>query len=1232
MGRTPLLSGDPAQVGDYWLAGRLGAGGQGVVYEAYDPAGVRVALKLLTGTRTEKEATATRRVASFCTARVIDVGSDAAGPYIVSEYVDGPSLRQALREPAGSGVDAPHGTTPTGNAPHGPTPGSNPPHRAVFGGDGLYRLAIGIATALGAIHQAGVVHRDLKPENVLLGPDGPRVIDFGIARTEDMSLTASREVAGTPRYMAPELLHGGRAGQPADVYGWGAVVLFAATGHDPFEGEHLGYVMNQVLTTEPDVSVLAEPLRTLVAAALRKNPDARPSAEALLRGLLGGEVGDLSAICERSARRERPVKGEGSAGGEESAEVALLAAGSRAAKEVHPPEGSATADPALEALAEQAYADLDEAARQLAPQLLLRLVNPLTNAEDVLRTANMEELLTSDDPDTADRVMRAFAHLLARDGDTVTLATPAILRAWPRLRNWVDADRDGLRLHHGLSDAARLWRDSGTKPADLYQGTPLERVLEWGATGRSHVTLNEVERTFLSASVAYGRARTRRRRLLTATLAVLLVISLGAVAFANQQRLAVAAERATVTRQLKEALARRLPLDAAAIRATAPTAAMLLSAAAHRLASGLPEVRAGLYGSLSQRELSAFTAPTKDASFYQLEQGNMLFADDPAKPYGVHVWNLDTGRHTTIAADGQPKTGLTMSPDGSTVAIENRNDGIHLWSLPSGKKLGSTSGILPDFNGSNAVLPVHRNIFALELWDPHTRKLLFSIGGNPSGLKSPAAVSPDARFVVYAMAPERRAKLLDLRTGKTRPLPGKENEGRKANGVYAAAFSPDGRLLVSTDGHTMSVLEVATGKTPVLEKPVFGLAELVFSADGRFIAGLTSSSRVHLWTVGGEEIMRHQISGTTESLAFGPGDRTLRLLADQSTAITLDISRLTHPPLVRRGATSAGPLSQDGRFAVAWTRRGASMDLTVTDRGADVQGVGMTIKWPEGYEPPPSTVSADGRRLAVAVADPPSVAVWDLPARRLIGSVPIKETAHSGAAIWGVALSPDGRALATSTGFMANVQVWDLATMRLTRSLPEAGGSPLTFAPDGRRVLAARGPYGVVDLKAGTVIDAPESRKAPMGEVIAFHPDGKSMAVSDPHEGRVRFRRTADLGPFGAVLNAHNLLITAMAYSPDGTLLATADNAGKVRLWVSGSGRALGTISADHRDKVTSLAFSADGATLSSADALGGLLVHPIAPDAAAEAVCARAGRDLTADERARYLKEFPTLEVCPRA
>ena len=259
----PLSDEDPVQIGQYRLRGRLGAGGMGQVYLASTPAGRPVALKVVRPelshdqefrARFQQEIRAARRVRGLYTAELVDADPEADPPWLATAYVPGPSLQQVLDT-------------------RGPMPEAE-----------AFRLIAGVAEALAAIHAANVVHRDLKPSNVVLGPDGPRVIDFGIARAlEAGALTRTGMAMGTPQFMAPEQLLDQPVTPMIDVFALGSLAASAVLGRPPFGGGHPAAVYYRVVHEPPELNGCPPQLRALIEPCLAKRPADRPQLDWIIR-------------------------------------------------------------------------------------------------------------------------------------------------------------------------------------------------------------------------------------------------------------------------------------------------------------------------------------------------------------------------------------------------------------------------------------------------------------------------------------------------------------------------------------------------------------------------------------------------------------------------------------------------------------------------------------------------------------------------------------------------------------------------------------------------------------------------------------------------------------------------------------------------------------------------------------------------------------------------------------
>ncbi|MGW6395368.1 WD40 repeat domain-containing serine/threonine protein kinase [Streptomyces sp. NPDC055103] len=973
---APLLPTDPRQLGAYYLDGRLGAGGQGVVYEGYGEDGRRVAVKTLNEAgfadrvMLRKEMEAWRRVAPFCTTKVLHHDLDGPVPFIVSEFVAGPDLRRAV----------------DGGAPYGP--------------EELRRLAIGVATALVAIHRAGVVHRDLKPDNILLGSDGPRVIDFGIARIVEGTATSGTPM-GTLRYMPPERYRGEHGDTKVDVWGWGAVLLFAATGRHAFDADNAAALPYQVASYDPDTSALEEPLRSLVTAALSKDPADRPTSEQLLLALVGRA--DLADVVQGVALDNR----------------------------------AGSAEPSRAEIAEAVFAGLDAGAQEAVSSVLLRLIAPGERAEDTLRTARRTEFTDGLTPQTAlDRVLRAFteAGVLVWESEEVGLCNAALIRSWPRLRDWVEVERTGLRLHQRLSEAPRVWARHGRKGGDLLQGTALERARDWAATGRRHLTLNRVERHFLEAAIALARRRGRLRVWISAVLAFLVVIAAGAVV--------VAVDRwQTTVDQRDRAASAQVAGAALAVRQTDPQLARRLAVASARLA-GTPESQSALLALRNQWEddvirLSSFGAAEFDLS----GSGHSLVAAGGTR---VEFWNVETRKRTGTYTAPAGVHAVDLSYDGSTAAVSTDDGYTRLVDAATARLRDShayrtarqTSGYWPGVALSPRgtyllITTVEPPRSTLDVWDTRTTRRTRTVSGDGAfNLMNDASFSLD-EAVLSLPHNQEPFTWWDMSTKKRLPVP-LPFVGLEADEIQGpVVFSPDGiHAAVLTQSGGIRVFDRVKGGVGISLKGAERDTDwpLAFSRDGRYLV-----QGAVIWEVTtsgfGEPVMRFSTTQSechpTTALRFTSGRSKLRCVGTDGAVRSLDVTAFTHPPKRAGDFFGWSAVSADRRTLALvssggiqiWNPLSHTKRLTLMD---DDSGSASAVERVR--------LSHDGRVLAAYSNR--GLEIWDIPGgtarkRGTLRSVaPESKTLRSLAPSVDFAVSPDGKSLAVQVVNIFQADGW----------------------------------------------------------------------------------------------------------------------------------------------------------------------------------------------------------------
>ncbi|MDX3310037.1 nSTAND1 domain-containing NTPase [Streptomyces sp. NPDC054884] len=909
---------------------------------------------------------------------------------------------------------------------------------------------------------------------------------------------------------------------------------------------------------------------------------------------------------------------------------------------------------------ENAYGLLDAAQARTARRLLLRMVEPGQGTADTRRPLTRAEVEKSGDPEVPAVVERlAAARLLTVDEEGVQPAHEALLTCWPRLREWIEEDRDRLRHQRQLTEAARAWVEQDRDPGALWRGGRLTtaRTLLAHHGGPDGMTLQE--QAFLRASKdaleAEDRAaaRTARRlRLLVAALSGVLALALVAGVVAWQQHI-------DNERQRTDTAARRVAAVADAMRTTDPRTAQLLGVAAWRIAP-LPESRRALLGALAQPELDIFTdpAPGDGPRRFLADSGRTLLS------VGGRTWRTwDVATHRPTGSGRLPAGDVVAAgPDARVLAV-TRDGEVRLWDRRTGR-LTAVAAHRPDAT-LLGVAAAEGDYLVSEASGDRVRVRSATDGTTFVETRSfgPAhtASSADGRFA--AVCPGGGpVQVWDV--GRRRAVPGawREVHGDCDTTVFGGAGDGGGGGGSGTDGGGGGVLAVLSTDavrvwdvregSPVAEIDHPGAAYAAFSEAGNgALLATADDQEIRVWRLSAPAapVFRHSLNNQHLccGLAWDARRPVLRYL-EGSTVHSLDLTAAVAAGW-RAHPVDGVLLSPDGRTLATAKRFGTIYSFQLRDLQRQLPlpplpspplpvSLDPAAPVPPQQTKPMMAFSPDGTAFAYGVSapggrvSPQRVTVWDL--RRLRARSRLELSASESAAVTALALGPGGRDLYATRGLPDGAlvnEVWDTALRGPTTILTGLASRHLAVRPDGRTAVGddrhIRSPYGVAvprDLVQGDRISA-----------LAFSPDGSRLAAGD-RTGRValwdgELRRRAGVlrNVFPASLGNGPEAVSALAVSPDGHTLAVGGTAGTLQLWDTATQQPLGTALPTPGGEVRSLAFSPDSGTLYAAGVHVPLQRYDVEPGRAALRVCARAGAGLDEAQWQTYIPEEPYRRVC---
>lgn len=846
---------------------------------------------------------------------------------------------------------------------------------------------------------------------------------------------------------------------------------------------------------------------------------------------------------------------------------------------------------AIAQTAELTLQSLPPADQAIARQVFLRLTDVGESSEPTRRRVDRAELVTQ--PQAAQPLDRVFgilanARLVTIDDRTIVVAHEALIRHWPRLRGWIDADRAGLLIHRRLTNAAHEWDTLKREPSALHSGTRLASAREWATEHDDD--LSQLERDFLTASYRAEQRRTRRRRVLATGLPAMIIIVVALTIWAFDQRRAERQHRSDARRQAARATALELASAAGGPLLTRrPDVSLLLGLAAYR-ASPVSEAQSSVLAALTEARntgvLAILHGHTDNVESLAFSSDGHILAS-AGKDNTIRLWNAHTHRPLGKPLIGHTSavSSIAFSADGHTLASGGADNTIRLWDVRTQKPLGERPRDHSTFVSSVAFSQDGHTLASassdtIRLWDTRTHEQLGKPLIGHTNHVSSVSLGADGRMLASASF-DHTVRLWDVRTHKQL---GKALRGH-TDRVTSVAFTPDGRMLASA-GADKTIRLWSTRTHKQIGSPLTGhtapVTSVAFRPDGRTLASASYDHTVRLWDVRTHKQLGKALRGHSDdvlSVAFSPDRRTLASGSADATVRLWDVHG--HTPLGTPLTSHTKPahsvaFSPDGR-----TLTSAGDDMTI--RLWDVQKRRQLSGPLTGHTRPIQSIgfSADGHTLASG-ADDQTIRLWDIHARRQLGN-PLR--GHAGP-VEGVAFSADGHTLA-SANYNKTIRLWNVPTRQPLSPLLTGHSDvvrSVAFSPDGRMLASASDDHTIRLWDVRTHRRLGKPLRGPIGAVVtvAFSPDGRTLASSGD-ETNIRLWDVYTHKQLGAPLTGHEHTVRSVAFSPDGHTLASGSDDYTIRLWNVRTHQQLGIPLTGHSNRILSLAFSPHGRTLASA-------------------------------------------------